>query len=97
MLLAGLRSLAADRSGRLAQRFYLRRGLNTAVGDDLLQYPEARFYSLHMGRILRGLFSRLIGDELTHLFFVLKPSIEYGHAETAQAWNRHYNHEEDQQ
>ena len=50
----------------VAQRFDLRRGLDAAVGDDLLEHPEPRFDALHVLRIL----SALLGREVA-----LRPSI----------------------
>jgi hypothetical protein len=46
---------------------------------------------------LRGFLGSLISNQLAHLFFVLKPSIEHCHAEAAQRWDCHHDNEEDQQ
>ena len=51
--------LAADLARRTAKRLDLRRGLRTAVGDDLFQHPDALFQLGIAGCIL----SSLLGGE----------------------------------
>jgi hypothetical protein len=58
--------------------------LHSAVGRDLLKNAKARFDAFHVLRILRGLFGRLVGEKLAHLFLVLKPALESAHPDTAE-------------
>jgi hypothetical protein len=91
-----LRVYAAN-SRRFPECFNLGSRLNTPVGHDLLKHAQARFDALNVRRVLRGLLGSLISNQLAHLFFVLKPSIEHCHAEAAQRWDCHHDNEEDQQ
>ena len=51
-------------------------GRGAAISHDLLNHFQSCFDALHLSAMLRGAFSRLLGDQPTHFLFVLKPSPE---------------------
>ena len=63
-----LNLLSTCRSAAVAQGFDLRRGLNSAVGDDLLEHAHARFELGVAGGILRRLLGGQAGFDLKLAF-----------------------------
>src|SRR4249919_971229 len=81
-------------NSRLAQGFDLGRGLHAAIGNDLLDHPQARLQPLDVGRILRGFLGRLAGNKLAHFFLVLEPALEGAHRNSPEHRNSDDDDEE---